>query len=533
MADNEIRLPLDIPGYAEAMRKVKELIATIRKLEAQRERLIATDKRLIGTYEEGSRQMDTQIRQAKKFYKALDALAIKYADVRAAHEAWLEALKKAGKEYRSAMMQEDEIQRLHSMSWRLEDAAGLGLQFKGLRSKKPYPRWGGIPKPEASRMRDLAGAANAGFWSQEFTKGMNKATRATAKHKSAADQNSRALSIEARRFKWMLGFALMGVNALKKLTGESKIFSAMWSLLGKALGFVIDMIILPLAPVLVWIAKALFWVGGFIKDINDAAKKAGPEVGILVSLFEILTGVAILAGLYKLITGINLIEAFAAAAGIKVSWLYGLIKGLAVVWVAMIVLKIADDTGVANFMAKTYWVALNFLKGMYWSYMDWIAKAFESQFAWILEFRDMIINAAKEIRAILFGEEPGFGGGGVGGRRGDGSTNQRYSYIGGPNPYLTELGLAGYDPSMGDWWPLIDKRWEEKYPGGWTTFGDQFDSFGYTGRSGAAQMNIDQSTNIGTVNLTADLDSIDALADEAIEKALARRERTVARYYTH
>lgn len=531
-ADNRIRLPLDLPGYEESIAKIRQLINAIKEIQAQKIKLASADKKLSDEYDAGNNQWSERKKQVRSYYTELAKLGTEINRISKAEKKWQQYAAGWG-DFKGIMAQESEIQRLHSMSWRLEGTGGLGMNFKGLQKKKAYPRWGGVPKPEQSAMRDLAGAANAGFWEKDFSGGMNKATRATRNHKGAADANSRSIGIEARNFKWMLGFVLMGVNALTKFTGEAKIFGSLWGLLGKAMGFIIDMIILPLAPIIFWVAEGMYWLGTMIHGINTAATDAHPVLGVLLTVFEAIVAVAILDGIAKLITGVSLLETTGLGAALKIGWLATLLRGILAFGTIMIVLYVLDKTGLSDWIARTQWKVMNFGRGLAWQVGQWISDIMVAiGYVAVQKLDELLslINNNAVLSTLLGGSLSG-----VQSRvdtllAGGKDHFSNWSMFSSSNPYWSQLGTSGTNPLA--WNDQANARWDELYPDGYSFYGNTLGDGEWGYRTSAPTTEVtDNRVTVENINLYADLDSIEGIIDESMERQLARQDRVYSRYF--
>ena len=82
-----------------------------------------------------------------------------------------------------------------------------------------------------------------------------------------------AMMKKIRTFKFYLGLLMMGWNLAKKVLGNTQIMSKGLGLLNTAFGFILDMIFLPLLPLLIAIVKAMFWLGETIHGVMNWLKR--------------------------------------------------------------------------------------------------------------------------------------------------------------------------------------------------------------------------------------------------------------------
>lgn len=542
MGDDEIRLPVDLPGYDDSIQQLNKIIESILKVQATKDKLIKTDKELADAYGRGEGSWKKRRKQADEYYKSLTAINAELDRMNKAGKTWASYIS-GWNDFKKTMRGESEKQRLHSMSWRLEGTGGLGLSFKGLKEKTKkvipdYPRWGGIPKKEAAIMRGLAGAASGGFYDLDFNKGMSKATKRQKEHGDAAGRTNRILGIEARTFKWMLGFALMGTNAIKKLTSESKIFNSLWGLIGKAFGFILDMIILPLAPFIMWIAEGMFAVGEGIYKVMSGAMEANPWLAGLLSIMTLLTGAAIAVGLVKLVAGFFGIEG-AAYAATKAAALLGIsLKLLAAAAVIGVVLYLLDQTGLSDWISKTQWKFVNLSLG--------IATVFKEALLTVADFfYEALLNKIDAFFSKIQQSPFGFLFPGIGNARAGveylksqiPTGEERWATAFTNNPYFNALGLTNsLNPFTQN--ANMNARWRELYPDPYTFYGNALGEQlvgwrnagpGWVGAGQGAPGPINNLT-VNTMNIGIDPTDFNDLYEEASRRAWDSQNRSVIGY---
>lgn len=612
--NNRIELPLDLPGYEEAIRKITELIRKIKEIEAQQKILAKSEKQLTESYSKGETTLEARDKQLNEYYDSLARLSVELLKARKLKSEWskyavaisendvkalekysanlmklgeigasaktainlqfntadlesaksgiesikselkdliqtqsevidsgedvsseLEDLSKSGlgvKEEDLNLVSKyvDELKELDSLKVKapeletpipVPDAGDVGALEQGLGTLTEYVDWvkdleslkikapefetptpvpdtgGGVIEQEFGSLTKEAGLKSrlerfkertseslSSLLSRDFTKGMDDATDSTRDHKSAADSNSRAISIEARRFKWMLGFILMGTNAIKKIAGQTQVFSKMWEILGSAFGFIIDMVIMPMIPFVIWLVTGLYNVGKAIKDINDKASDVHPVLGALVSLFEILVGAAIVDGIFSLVTGSSLLGSSLLGAFGASTLLIGALEILAAGVIVAIVLKIFDKTGLSDWIARSAWMMYNALQDI----VNYMSELFQD----IIDF--LITNSLRAIpivgiamaetyekyRAMI---------------EGDKEKEAMYDYQSQLSlRYAIELLKPGSNPIMAmanalrktsseyteghvPFTESTEETWRQMYPEPWTFYGTGFDAF--------------------------------------------------------
>lgn len=136
-----------------------------------------------------------------------------------------------------------------------------------------------------------------------------------------------ALMGKIRSFKFYLGLTMMFYNLTKKIIGNTQILSKAWNMVGSSLGFILDVIFLPLLPIIMEIVKGLFWVGKTIHNVMVALHNAHPWLDKIFSLFLLITGAAIisqLTGLSTIFLEWSSLLGITGVAG-KLEALYGLL----------------------------------------------------------------------------------------------------------------------------------------------------------------------------------------------------------------
>lgn len=215
-----------------------------------------------------------------------------------------------------------------------------------------------------------------------------EAQKADEQKKAEEDEIARtnkmktALMGKIRSFKFYLGLTMMFYNLTKKILGNTQVLSKAWNMVGSAFGFILDMVFLPLLPIIMTIVKALFWVGQRIHDIMVAAHNLHPWLDKIFSLFLLITGALIISKL----TGIGTIflewSSLLGVAGVagKLEILYGLL-GL----VGNLLANIAVGTGIGLLV-----LAFLDLIGV----TDWFSDVARNlRKEWGLNFDDLIMGA--------------------------------------------------------------------------------------------------------------------------------------------
>jgi len=144
---------------------------------------------------------------------------------------------------------------------------------------------------------------------------LDKTERSTGKMGTAnrrmADEGERKVVPFIRKYRWGLSLLLITQNALYRLAQGTKILASMLNLLTKALGFLIDMALLPFVPLIIMAAIAIFRLGEWLNNLPEPLKTIsnlliGGTVAILLfgiagswivgTLGGIYTGILLLIG---------------------------------------------------------------------------------------------------------------------------------------------------------------------------------------------------------------------------------------------
>jgi len=131
-----------------------------------------------------------------------------------------------------------------------------------------------------------------------------------------------ALESVMRRYRWFQSLILVTLNFLRVISGVSPVLGSIMSMLGTGLGFILNMILIPLIPLFVWLMKGLIWIGMKIKELNEKHPiKDGFGLGSLIGLIALA-----LPGLWALVQAMGLTAWSAGQLGLSVGGVIGVMK---------------------------------------------------------------------------------------------------------------------------------------------------------------------------------------------------------------
>lgn len=114
-----------------------------------------------------------------------------------------------------------------------------------------------------------------------------------------------------KSYSWQLLYFAAASILIAGMLANSKVFGHFMDVIGSALGFIMDMILISVIPYVILLVKWLFDVGNMIAGWPDIAKVAMVSVGLLLGLFA---GVKIVLWIGEVATAIKLIGTAATVA---------------------------------------------------------------------------------------------------------------------------------------------------------------------------------------------------------------------------
>jgi len=92
----------------------------------------------------------------------------------------------------------------------------------------------------------------------------------------------------ARQYRWFQSLILVTLNFLRVVSGVSPVLGAIMSMLGTGLGYILNVILIPLIPLFVWILRGLIWIGKALDNLNKKFRIWGDfGLGSLLGLIAI------------------------------------------------------------------------------------------------------------------------------------------------------------------------------------------------------------------------------------------------------
>ncbi len=147
------------------------------------------------------------------------------------------------------------------------------------------------------------------------TKIMKEQINLTKKSLTQDKNRIHALTQLARHYRWFQSLILVTLNFLRVIAGQIAVLASMMSMIGAGLGYILDMILLPMLDLVILLLDGLIWVGDQIDRLNEDYPL--PIIGGLGSLLGII-------GLLLMAT---------PALGYILRWVY---NGLGIVWAGLV-----------------------------------------------------------------------------------------------------------------------------------------------------------------------------------------------------
>lgn len=188
----------------------------------------------------------------------------------------------------------------------------------------------------------------------------NKSLEDTAKDQENVGRKTRDSTKKQREnnrgLKWTLGLLVMLHNVFRKFTSGTKVISQVLSMFSSGLGFLLDMIILPLLPLLIEMVMTIYGIGKAVKSFNDDLTDIHPVLGYLASIIELIMFAGF--GLWLLNTARKIallaMGAEAATGLLGTSGLLGAIGALTALELLTIGIIVALTIGGIYYLGK-YW----------------------------------------------------------------------------------------------------------------------------------------------------------------------------------
>ena len=160
-----------------------------------------------------------------------------------------------------------------------------------------------------------------------------------------------------RRYRWFQSLILVTLNFLRVLGGQSKVLDSMMGMIGTGIGYILNMIMIPLLPLAILILQALIGIGKVIHWLNNIITipftNLKVPIGTIISL--LLLAKLSFWGLGKYVPGVAADIATAWAkmtanmssnwlifkklfdfSALSMGWLFlGVVAGLAIGWLAL------------------------------------------------------------------------------------------------------------------------------------------------------------------------------------------------------
>jgi hypothetical protein len=128
-----------------------------------------------------------------------------------------------------------------------------------------------------------------------------------------------------KSYAWQLLYFMTVALLFKGLLANSKVWAHFLDVIGGALGFITDMILVSVIPQVVWLVNKLFEIGGWFAGLPTPVKQAIVLIGLFIGAFLFAE---VLLTLGEVVTAIKAIGTASTIANAEVAGAGGLLAGL-------------------------------------------------------------------------------------------------------------------------------------------------------------------------------------------------------------